>query len=92
MKAVLARSKDEDEYEVEHDVEHACENQGVERCLRVAAAPKNRGREIVEREERHAREVDAQVDFGRRLHGGRHGECLERPRYERLAANGDDAQ
>ena len=83
--AVDVHLEHDDEKQVEDHVQDAGDRQRDERHLRVADAAEDGRLEVVEQNDRHAQQVDAQVRERERVHIVRHVEQAHEPGRDELA-------
>ena len=83
--AVDVHLEHDDEKQVEDHVQNAGDRQRDERHLRVADAAEDGGLEVIQQNDRHAQQVDAQVRERERVHIVRHIEQAHEPGRNELA-------
>ena len=83
--AVDVHLEHDDEKQVQDHVQNAGDRQRDERHLRVADAAENGGLEVIQQNDRHAQQVDAQVRKRERVHIVRHIEQAHEPGRDELA-------
>ena len=82
--AVDVHLEHDDEKQVEDHVQNTGDRQRGQRHLRVADAAENGGLKVIEQDDRHAQQVDAQVGQRERIHILRHIEQSHEPACDQL--------